>query len=100
LAGRSGTILITDAAGNLGSRLARQLVPSGHCLRLMVHRTPLPEDLLAAPNVDVVRADLARPETLPPAVAQVGACRTCATRAACGRSCSPNFAIRASRRES
>ena len=58
------TILITGAAGNLGSRLARHLATSEHRLRLMVHRTALPADLAAAPNVDVVRADLATPETL------------------------------------
>lgn len=63
------TILITGAAGNLGGLLARHLVPSGHPLRLMVHRTPLPEDLRAAENVTVVRADLARKETLRQAVA-------------------------------
>jgi nucleoside-diphosphate-sugar epimerase len=63
------TILITGAAGNLGSRLARHLVPAGHELRLMYHRRPLPEDLLEAPNVHPIRADLAVPATLPAAVA-------------------------------
>ncbi|MHC4548454.1 MAG: NAD-dependent epimerase/dehydratase family protein [Planctomycetota bacterium] len=66
-------LLITGAAGNLGGMLARHLQPSGRPLRLMVHRTPLPDDLAAAANVTVVRADLARPETLAPAVAGVGA---------------------------
>lgn len=56
--------LITGAAGNLGSLLARHLAAKGRPLRLMVHRTPLPEDLRARPNVTVVRADLSRPETL------------------------------------
>lgn len=60
--------LITGAAGNLGSLLARHLLLRGHRLRLMIHRTPLPEDLAGAPNATVVRADLALPETLPPAV--------------------------------
>jgi len=62
--------LITGAAGNLGSRLARHLVAKGSQLRLMVHRTPLLPDLQAAPNVSVVCADLSRPETLPGAVEQ------------------------------
>jgi nucleoside-diphosphate-sugar epimerase len=62
------TILITGAAGNLGSLLARHLVPGGHLLRLMVHRKPLPEDLLRAANVQPVRADLRDPTTLTPAV--------------------------------
>lgn len=61
-------MLITGAAGNLGSRLARHLVAGGHPLRLMFHRTPLPPDLAAAPNVTAVRADLAERSTLPAAV--------------------------------
>jgi nucleoside-diphosphate-sugar epimerase len=62
------SILITGAAGNLGSRLARHLVPGGHALRLMVHRRPLPEDLARAAEVTAARADLADPRTLSPAV--------------------------------
>lgn len=62
------SILITGAAGNLGSRLARHLVPSGHELRLMYRRTPLAADLVAAANVRPIKADLADPETLPGAV--------------------------------
>jgi nucleoside-diphosphate-sugar epimerase len=62
------TILITGAAGNLGSLLARHLVPSGHDLRLMVHRTPLHADLLAASNVRAVNADLGDASTLEPVV--------------------------------
>lgn len=34
----------------------------------MYHRTPLPPDMLAAPNVQAVRADLADPTTIMPAV--------------------------------
>jgi nucleoside-diphosphate-sugar epimerase len=63
------TILITGAAGNLGSRLARHLTPTGHDLRLMYHRTPLPDDVLEAANVHPINADLAAPATLPAAVA-------------------------------
>jgi len=67
------TVLITGARGNLGSRLARRLVGHVACLRLMIHRTPLPTDLSAAPGVEVAHADLARPETLPPALVGVDA---------------------------
>jgi len=68
-AGKTGrTILITGAAGNLGSRLAAHLLDSPHTLRLMVHRTPLPERLATAPDVQIVRADLAQPDTLEPAL--------------------------------
>jgi nucleoside-diphosphate-sugar epimerase len=62
------TILITGAAGNLGSRLARHLVPTGHELRLMYHRTPLSEDLARVANVRPIKADLGDPGTLRPAV--------------------------------
>ena len=62
------TILITGAAGNLGSLLSRQLVPTGLELRLMYHRTPLPEDVARAANVRPIKADLGDPVTLPPAV--------------------------------
>jgi len=68
MATRSSTVLITGAAGNLGGLLARHLVPSGHDLRLMVHRTPLADDLARAANVTVIRADLSDPLTLRPAV--------------------------------
>jgi nucleoside-diphosphate-sugar epimerase len=63
------TILVTGASGNLGTRLARRLAGSEHTLRLMVHRAPLARDLVDAPNVTVVSADLGRPETLRAAVA-------------------------------
>lgn len=61
-------ILITGAAGNLGSTLARHLLGSGHRLHLMVHRSPLPEELASAPDVTVIHADLANPGTLPAAL--------------------------------
>jgi nucleoside-diphosphate-sugar epimerase len=67
------TILITGAAGNLGSLLARHLIAGRHHVRLMYHTTPLPADLMSAPGVECVRADLADPRTLPPAVAGVDA---------------------------
>jgi nucleoside-diphosphate-sugar epimerase len=60
----SRSILITGAAGNLGSLFARRLLDSEHSLRLMVHRRPLASDLTAAPNVRVVAADLASPPSL------------------------------------
>jgi len=43
-------ILITGAAGNMGSLLARHLLASPHRLRLLVHRTPLPFDASVHPN--------------------------------------------------
>src|SRR2546427_8036633 len=57
-------ILITGAAGNLGSLLARHLLVSRRRLRLLVHRTPLPFDASVHANVAVCRADLDDPATL------------------------------------
>ena len=67
------TILITGAAGNLGSLLARSLISGQHRVRLMYHRTPLPDDLTRAPGVETVRADLADPDSVAAAVAGAGA---------------------------
>ena len=66
-------ILITGAAGNLGSLLARHLIAGQHRVRLMYHRTPLPVDLTRTPGVESVRADLADPESVAAAVAGAGA---------------------------
>ena len=58
-------ILITGAAGNLGSRLAQHLIPGPHQLRLMVQKSPIPFNISGHANVSIYRADLARPHTLP-----------------------------------
>jgi nucleoside-diphosphate-sugar epimerase len=65
------TILVTGAAGNLGSLLARHLLARAPALRLMYHRRPLPADLASAPNVCPVQADLADAESVYRAVAGV-----------------------------
>ncbi len=54
-------LLITGAAGNLGSFLSRHLSGSPHQLRLMIHRQPFTG---ASDNAEVVRADLGDPQTL------------------------------------
>jgi nucleoside-diphosphate-sugar epimerase len=64
-------LLITGAAGNLGGFLAHELAAGPHDLRLMVHRTPVAADLADVAGVEVVRADLGRPETLASAVTGV-----------------------------
>jgi nucleoside-diphosphate-sugar epimerase len=62
-------ILITGAAGNLGSILARFLLDQNiGPLRLMIHRRDEPADLNVPGKSEIVRADLARPETLVAAV--------------------------------
>ena len=67
----SSTILITGAAGNLGSLMARHLLHSDVNLRLMVHRRPLLPELQRADRVMQVRADLSNPATLPAVVDSV-----------------------------
>jgi nucleoside-diphosphate-sugar epimerase len=57
-------VLISGAAGNLGSHLARSLVGSPHELRLMVHRRPLPFDPAPFPRISICRADLDDPASL------------------------------------
>lgn len=54
-------ILISGAAGNLGTFIARSLTDSDHQLRLMVHRTPVASDL---EQHAIVHADLGQPSTL------------------------------------
>src|SRR5260370_41221119 len=61
---KQDTVLITGAAGNLGSLLARRLLSEPINLRLMTHRTALPGDLTGQGRIEEVRADLARPERL------------------------------------
>lgn len=56
-------IIITGAAGNLGSLLAREMARDGVPLRLFWHRRPIADDLAACPGVETCRVDLARPET-------------------------------------
>ena len=57
-------ILITGAAGNLGSHLARSLLDCPHELRLLIHRKQPPSDIATSPRVSVFRADLGEPKTL------------------------------------
>ncbi|MGB8370140.1 MAG: NAD-dependent epimerase/dehydratase family protein [Limisphaerales bacterium] len=62
-------ILITGAAGNLGSLLARHLFSQGvGLLRLMVFRRDVPTDLRVTGKTEIVRADLSKRESLITAV--------------------------------
>lgn len=60
-------ILITGAAGNLGSFLARHLLSSEHELNLLIHRREVPYLIASRPNVSVYKADLGGPDSLYPA---------------------------------
>jgi nucleoside-diphosphate-sugar epimerase len=57
-------ILITGAAGNLGSQVARHFAAAGHHLRLLVHKRPLPFDSSLIRNATVCSADLSNVSTL------------------------------------
>jgi len=64
-------ILITGAAGNLGSHVSRHLMTRPHRLRLLVHESPLPFAIVNHSNVEVLRADLGQPNSLPEVCAGV-----------------------------
>lgn len=64
-------ILITGAAGNLGSRLASHLLPSSHDLHLLIHQAELPFRVDRYPNVSVFKGDLGEPKSLYPACQEV-----------------------------
>jgi nucleoside-diphosphate-sugar epimerase len=65
-------IAITGAAGNLGSLLSRHLLTTSPCnLRLLIHQRDVPSDLRGVARAPVIRCDLARPETLLPALEEV-----------------------------
>ena len=60
-------ILITGAAGNLGSFLAQHLLPGEHELNLLIHNRELPYEITSYSNASVFRADLGDPDSLHPA---------------------------------
>lgn len=63
-------ILITGAAGNLGTFLARYLLrETNDVVNLMIHKTPLPPDLAGHQRTRIFQCDLAMPETLDEACA-------------------------------
>ena len=66
-------ILITGAAGNLGSLLAQAsaLEHSNFSLNLMIHRKDVAPEIRSHERVQVVRADLGDPGTIGPALAEV-----------------------------
>jgi nucleoside-diphosphate-sugar epimerase len=61
-------VLVTGAAGNMGTLLSRHLAGRVPRLRLMYHRTPLASDVVNARGVEPVQADLGDPRTIAAAV--------------------------------
>ena len=59
-------VLVTGAAGNLGSLLARHIMDNEKDLSLilMQHKSQVPSDLKDNPGITVRNANLAKPETL------------------------------------
>lgn len=58
-------VLITGAAGNLGSQLARYLLAeSNHFLNLMVHHKSVADNLAQSGRTSIYKCDLANPHTL------------------------------------
>jgi nucleoside-diphosphate-sugar epimerase len=57
-------VLISGAAGNLGQALSWHLLQRSFPLKLMEHRSELPEELTMQPHIEVYRADLAQVVTL------------------------------------
>jgi uncharacterized protein YbjT (DUF2867 family) len=61
-------ILVTGATGLNGKALVRQLSAKGVPLRALVRNVGKAAELAALPNVEIVVADMAKPETLPAAL--------------------------------
>jgi nucleoside-diphosphate-sugar epimerase len=61
-------VLVTGAAGNMGTLLSRHLAGRVPRFRLMYHRTPLAPDVIRASGVEPVQADLGDPATVAAAV--------------------------------
>lgn len=66
----SGRLLITGATGMVGGLLTKRALEAGYTVRAMV-RSSSNRDSLGGLDVEQVEADLAEPETLPPAFEDV-----------------------------
>lgn len=64
-------ILITGAAGNLGGLLAEYLKASDLHLNLMTHKKGISSNIEESPNIEVHKCDLAKKESLGPALKNV-----------------------------
>ena len=66
--GSAGTVgvkvLITGAAGNMGSQVSRHLMSTPHQLRLLIHKSPLQLDTAHHSSITVCLADLGQPNSL------------------------------------
>src|SRR5260370_39187977 len=62
---------MTGAAGNMGSHMSRHLMTTRHQMRLLIHKSPLPFDIVNHSNIEVCRADLGEPKSLQEVCASV-----------------------------
>ena len=67
----TGTVLVTGATGNVGSRLVPALRATGASVRALVHDESKVQPIKDL-GVEVFVGDLDKPETFDPAVAGVG----------------------------
>src|SRR5690349_6562068 len=76
-AGKSGPVLVAGATGALGGRVVNALLDRGGRQRALV-RGGWKADALTAQGVEIVRGDLAKPDTLAAALSGVDAVVTTA----------------------
>lgn len=64
-------ILVTGATGYVGGRLIPALLEAGHTLRCLVRNPGAVTDMPWTDHVEVVQGDVLKPDTLPPALADI-----------------------------
>src|SRR5687768_10482097 len=63
-------VLVIGGTGGTGRRIVERLIPGGYVVRVLARNAEAARAVLP-PDVEIVSGDLTRPETLPPALADV-----------------------------